>query len=545
MFKILSTIIFFSIFLHANIITLDSNIGGINTFSQISFHEDTSKKMGIEDIKVQEFKSTHTIHANQGVSNSTWWLKLDVQNPKNETINWILKFNYGQFDEIQSWQYNDKNILISNSLKGDHYIDESKISLSERTSFEFTTLAKEKNTIYIKASYINGGIIELFHTIWTKNEFLKSQELRFNIIVGVLSSLMVLLFYNTFICFILRKREYFWYCTYIIGVILSVLTFNQLGAHYLWSNSLYLVDMMPFIAVVILISSFILFTREFLETYKYLPKIDKILKVLLLVNVMILLLANFDARHFAIVLIFIITFSFIFFPFIGFVLWRRGYKIARGYTIATLVLSISIIISLLRFSDVLESSEMIFWIARFGFIAEGILLSIALADRISLLEQDAENSQKKVRQTLEEAKENLESKVKKRTLELEEQTKKAEELARTDVMTGIANRRAFFEKGQDLIQHNLRYKTPFSLVIIDVDHFKNINDTYGHEVGDFVLIELTKEISNSIRDTDFFARIGGEEFTILLSHTTSELAMQITKKLLENINKLEINYKDS
>ena len=545
MLKILSFILYFTMFLHANIITLEPTMKGVKTFSHISIYEDTSKKISIKDIKKQNFKSTHNIYSNQGASSSNWWIKLEVENPKNKSIDWFLKFTYGQIDEMKSWQYNEKNVLVSNSLKGDHYIDESKIALSKRTAFEFTTLAKEKNTIYIKLAYAKTGIIEMFNHIWTNDEFVKSQELRFNILAGILSALFVLLFYNLFIWFILRKKEYFWYCTYVIGVILSILTYNQLGAHYLWSKSHYFIDIMPIVAALILISSFILFTREFLETYKYLPRVDKILKILILLTLIIFVLANFGARHLAIVLILIIIFSFIFFPIIGFILWHRGYKITRGYTISTFVLSIAIIISMLRFSNFLESSEFIFWIARFGFIIEGILFSIALADRITLLQNDAKRAQEKVRHTLEDATHNLELEVKKRTLELEIQTKKAEKLARIDPMTGIANRRAFLEKGEEFIQQSLRYKKPFSLIMLDIDHFKNVNDKYGHEIGDLVIISLAKEINKSIRTTDFFARIGGEEFTILLSHSTSGLAVEKTKKLLEIIRKFEINYKGS
>lgn len=545
MLKILSFTFLFTIFLHANIITLDTNMKGLKTFSKVSFCEDTTKKMGIKDIQCQTFKVDHTIHSSQGASKSNWWIKFEVENPKNEPIDWILKFNHGQFDELKSWQYNDKNTLVSHSLKGDHYIDTSKISFDQRSSFEFITPAKEKNTIYVKLAYVDAGIMEMFHSIWTKDEFIKSQELRFNLLVGIISALFVLLFYNIFIWFILRKKEYFWYNIYIIGVILSIVTFNQLGAHYLWNESLYLIDIMPFVAAVTIFASFISFTREFLETSKYLPKVDKLLKILIIFALIAFVLANLDARYFAIVILKISAVSFIFFPIIGFILWRRGYKIARGYTIASLILSSTIIISLLRFSELLETSEFLFWISRFGFIAEGILLSIALADRITLLEENTKSAQEKEKRTLEKAKQTLESEVIKRTLELKRETIKAEGLARTDEMTGIANRRAFLEKGEKLIKNNIRYKTPFSLILIDVDYFKNINDKYGHEAGDLVLISLTKEISNCIRDTDFFARTGGDELILLLPHTTSDLALKKTKRLLKKINELEIVYKEN
>jgi len=518
---------------------------GIDTFSKVSLYEDTTKKMGIEEIKNQKFELHHSIYSGKGASTSNWWLKFEVQNPTNEPIDWILKFHYGQFDELQSWQYSEKNILLSNILKGDHYVDASKISLAEHLSFDFSTPAQEKNTIYVKLAYESAGIVELFHTLWSKDAFLKSQEFRFNLLVGTTSAVAVLLFYNLFILLILRKIEYFWYTLYLTGVILLVLTFNQLGTHYLWGSSLYLTDMMPLFSVSVILISFVLFSREFLETYKHLPKVDILLKFLIVSTLIALLLGNLDARRVAIWIFHLNTFAIVFFPLIGFILWRRGYKIARGYTIASLVLSLTILSSLLRFSEFLETNELLFWASRFGFIAEGILLSIALADRISILEQETKSAQDKVRHTLEEAKENLESEVIKRTLELEQQTAKAKELARVDEMTGIANRRAFLEQGEKIIQNSKRYQTPFSLVIMDIDHFKNINDTYGHAAGDLVLVSLVKEISSSIRDTDFFARVGGEEFVLLLPHTTAELATEKTKALLKKIEMLEVPYKES
>lgn len=544
LFRIFFFLLFISTCSHANVITLKPTMKGIEAFSNMSIYEDSSKKMTIKDIQKQNFHLTDGIRSNKGSNSSNWWLKLEVENPEKKPIMWFLKFTYGQIDEMKAWQFDEENTLIASSFKGDHYIDKSKVKFSKRTAFMFKTLANEKNTIYIKLAYSEAGIIEMYNHIWSEKEFEQSQELRFNLLVGIISSLCVLLFYNLFILFILRKKEYFWYCTYVVGVICSTLTFNQAGAHFLWNNSLYFIDMMPIISGVILISSFVLFTRTFLETNKYLPKIDMILKALILVNVLILILANVGARHLSTLLIFAIIFSFVFFPIIGIMLWKRGHKIVRGYILSTFVLSIFIIISVFRFVNIIESSEFLFWAARFGFIIEGILFSIALADRIRLLQDDTKLAQEEVRKTLEDAKHNLELEVKKRTKELEIQTKKANELARIDPMTDIANRRAFFEKGEKFIYESIRYEKPFSLIILDIDHFKKVNDKYGHEAGDRVIISLTKEISKNIRITDFFARIGGEEFIILLSHSTSLLALEKAEKLLEKIRNLEIVYED-
>lgn len=523
---------------------LSSSMKGVSTLSHLSFFEDKTKKMNIEEIKNVKFKTENNFHFNKGESSSNWWLKFQVKNPTNKPIDWVLKFFYGQFDELQSWQYDQNNTLLSHFLKGDHFTDSSKTAFLEQLSFDYVTQAKAENTVYVKISYENSGLMELFHSISSKDEFIKSQQLDFNILVGIISALSILLFYNIFIWFILRKKEYFWYNIYLLSVILTVLTYNQIGAYYLWNKSLYLIDIMPFISVVALFSSFILFTREFLETFKCLPRIDKILKILLISDLLSLLLLILGQRHLAIVILQISSFAFILFPILGFILWYRGYKIARGYTMASLVISTAIIISILRVSETLQTSEFLFWITRFGFVIEGILLSIALADRITILENNYINEQNKVKHTLEEAKKNLESEVKKRTYELEIQTRKAEKMARTDEMTGIYNRRAFLEYGETLVYNATRYKTNFSLIMIDLDFFKTINDTYGHDAGDTVLIAFTQEIKKHLRDSDFFARIGGEEFVILLPYTSSSQAFDKANILLKKISELKILNKD-
>jgi diguanylate cyclase (GGDEF)-like protein len=301
---------------------------------------------------------------------------------------------------------------------------------------------------------------------------------------------------------------------------------------------------MPFVSIATLFVSFILFTRSFLETQKSTPRVDKILKFLIIINIAAIVLAILGQRHLSIVVMQISIFAFLFFPIIGFKLWYDGYKIARGYAIASFILFITVMVSILRFSEVLQTSELLYWISRFGFIVEGVVLSIALADRISIVENEYNTQQKKVKETLEEAKKTLESEVKKRTHDLEIQMQKAEKIARTDEMTGINNRRAFLEHGEKLIYDAVRYKTNFSLIILDIDFFKNINDTYGHDAGDLLLISFTNEISKHLRDSDFFARIGGEEFVILLPHARPVQALEKANILLKKISELETFYKE-
>ncbi len=106
-----------------------------------------------------------------------------------------------------------------------------------------------------------------------------------------------------------------------------------------------------------------------------------------------------------------------------------------------------------------------------------------------------------------------------------------EHLSTTDSLTSIRNRHYFSQRVEDEIHRSQRYKTPFSLVMFDIDHFKKVNDDNGHDAGDRVLVEYTKLISTTLRDSDTFCRVGGEEFIVMLPHTIIENAIQIAEKL--------------
>ncbi|GJM69573.1 hypothetical protein HMSSN036_17890 [Paenibacillus macerans] len=97
--------------------------------------------------------------------------------------------------------------------------------------------------------------------------------------------------------------------------------------------------------------------------------------------------------------------------------------------------------------------------------------------------------------------------------------KKLYELSVTDDLTKLANRRHFERRLDEEIIRSNRYGRPLSLMLIDLDHFKDINDTYGHPFGDLVLSTIAKQLESHVRDTDVVARWGGEEFAVLMPET--------------------------
>lgn len=117
-------------------------------------------------------------------------------------------------------------------------------------------------------------------------------------------------------------------------------------------------------------------------------------------------------------------------------------------------------------------------------------------------------------------------------------------LADTDSLTKLLNRRAFIKLYQDQEAVSIRYKQPFSLVLLDLDLFKTINDSYGHDAGDKVLAEAAKILSNSLRDVDICARFGGEEFIALLPNTKIEQAKVSIERVRQQFEATPVIYED-
>lgn len=118
-------------------------------------------------------------------------------------------------------------------------------------------------------------------------------------------------------------------------------------------------------------------------------------------------------------------------------------------------------------------------------------------------------------------------------------------LAVTDPLTTLINRRKFNELLCYEIERNQRYQADLSLIMCDIDHFKQINDNYGHDVGDNALIAFTDKIRKNIREVDIFARWGGEEFMILMPNVTIADAKSIAEKLRKVVETTNIKIIDS
>jgi diguanylate cyclase (GGDEF)-like protein len=126
--------------------------------------------------------------------------------------------------------------------------------------------------------------------------------------------------------------------------------------------------------------------------------------------------------------------------------------------------------------------------------------------------------------------------------ELEESQRELREQANTDPLTRLANRRFFTHIANKELSLMRRQKEHFAVLMMDIDHFKHVNDTFGHAAGDYVLVQVARALSNNIREEDTVARVGGEEFVVSSPYTNRLAAIVLAERLRKAVESLEIQF---
>ena len=201
-----------------------------------------------------------------------------------------------------------------------------------------------------------------------------------------------------------------------------------------------------------------------------------------------------------------------------------------------------------RFESVLESEMK--RLKETSDVASNLdMLKIQVSERLASIETALQKKQardKAIREVAERDRKTFKSGFTKLKLELNEATRYSEELEKKlnqDQLTGAFNRRAYDKRIEDEMARFLRYGTGFSLLLMDADKFKLINDQYGHAIGDRCLQEIIKRTLPLLRQNDMLSRYGGEEFVVIMPETDCAGGREVAEKIRQTIEKIEFIYK--
>jgi len=343
-------------------------------------------------------------------------------------------------------------------------------------------------------------------TLFSETEFGRHRELEmlfFGLTVGIIAAMFL---FNLALAIVLKERVYFIYCAFIVSMslYLALMSGWMLNVNISLDRMFLFHSMWTILPIAIFLG--MAFSRIFLATKENHPILDFVFKTIIGFAVASLFLSMVGMLEMADMIIFFVGLIGPVAVIICAVLrWRQGYQSARYYLAAWSVFCLASIIYTAYGLGFFEYSFLMDNVLSIGHSMEAIILSFALGDRIRLLRTEQ--------------------------ITLKEQERRLTELSIRDELTGLYNKRWFNSKLLGEIEHARRLSQPLSLIMLDVDHFKNFNDNHGHAAGDRVLKELGRIILNIVRQTDTPCRFGGEEFTVILPGADRDEALTIAERL--------------
>ncbi len=216
-------------------------------------------------------------------------------------------------------------------------------------------------------------------------------------------------------------------------------------------------------------------------------------------------------------------------------------NISAVYTlIGTSVLILAAVNDILYTNTIINTVHLVPSAMLFFVFTQAIVLAIRHNDSYNRSSRLAEvNNLMNIE--LKELNESLEAKIQNRTVALQEKNEILDSLSKTDGLTKLYNHKYIINRLDDEIKISFNQNTPLSVAMFDLDHFKNINDNFGHQVGDEVLVKVSECIKEKIRDSDIIGRYGGEEFLLILPGLTIDGAYKVVERIRLSIEKLEFS----
>ncbi|MCK9473082.1 diguanylate cyclase [Sulfurimonas sp.] len=491
------------------IVNIDSDRFSITDF-ELSYFIDNASELKFEDIKSIKFEKGKNKDS-LGVKVKDVWIKIKLFNATKEQQTLFLHQDLAyKYTSIEYFEVDATEKLIKKETISP-YGPQAKEQLNGADAiFEFTLKPDEYKTIYVHQK------TPAYH-FYNFLIFSQKESVRYLIyekVDAVLISglLLALALYNLLIFISSRYKEYLYYFLYLISSTLWIFYVYGSLAHYfqIYGDTPARFSFGIMLAPVFL-ALFIQTIFKTKEKYKFEHK--------LLSSVIVVSLSNFmygiiDFTSALEILFLSLSYALIIFMWIAISLYIRGDKLIKIFLFAHTFYLIFSIYALMYFIGFADSNYISSHGTSIGLIIEALLLSYLVAYKFKMMEEEKE-----------------EEKLKQIELKL---------LASTDPMTKLYNRRYFTEISEKVLDISKREKKHLSILMIDIDRFKNVNDTYGHQFGDEVLINLSRLLLDTQRKSDIVCRYGGEEFVILLPNTALEDATNLAEKLRKLVESLTL-----
>ena len=480
------------------LVTITSDKTKLHDF-KLSYFIDRTNEMTIDNVPNMKFL-TATNSDTLGIDVTHTWIKIKLFNATEKNQQLFLHQDLGfTFAKTIYYEMDTKNTILNTKV-----VDDTSSSYAENIEgsdivFKFRLNPHEYKTIYVNQ------ITHAYHfyNFSLLNEKNSIKYLIYEKIDGVLFAglLFALALYNLLLFLSTRYKEYLYYTLYLSSATVWIFYMYGAMAHYV---QVYGGIAFRFNFGLMFIPIFLaLFVQTVFETKEKYKREHLFLNSIIATLVLTIIYGIFDFNHALQLLSLVLDYSLIVFMGISISIYRKGNPLIKIFLLAHTFYLIFNIYALLFYMGLVDFNYISSHAIGIGIIIEALFLSYLLSYRIKILE-DIKKSQVALKI-----------------------------LSVTDPLTSLHNRRYFDTSSEQLLKIHKRMDENLSIIMIDIDSFKKVNDTYGHSVGDDVLVKLSIKLRELSRESDVVCRYGGEEFIILLPKTDLEGAITFAQKVRE------------
>ncbi len=433
---------------------------------------------------------------NFGIGAKPEWIHFAVDNPAAVPIHQKLSIETAWLDRVEIYVL-QQGRLVSTQLVGDRQPFQQR-PLQSRYFVLDHAFGQGISDVFMRVETSDPMVVPLYlmspDTFQTRQT---RQELSYGLVYGFLLALMA---YNAILYAGLRNARYLSYALYLAMFMSMNIAYTGHGFAWFWPDSVIWQQWSNPVLMVLYGISGLWFALRFLDLKLNFPRVYKAVIVFCL-SVATLLVAAilFGSQQLALLVSF--SFAFVFtglMLYLGVISVRAGQKPARYFLIAAIASMLGAMLTTLSVWGFIPHTDWTFRAVEVGMLIDATLLALALAYQLRAGQEE------RIR---------------------------AVQLAQMDPLTGLNNRRAFYDKTSPLWSNAIRHEHAASVMLLDIDRFKLINDTHGHAHGDQVLKAVAGILRGAIRQGDVLARWGGEEFVVFLPEADIQEASALAERL--------------
>lgn len=463
----------------------------------LALFQDVDEGSTLEDARAAEreglFRTFGPGTPNFGYGSAVVWASMQIKN-ESDRQEWLLSIEYPPLDEVELYVVDERGGIVDVMVSGDARPFWERPVLHRNHVFPVRLPTGEATTLYLRAA--SEGALALPIVLTDAAGFAAREQDATLLLGGYYGVLLIMIVYNSVLAFTLRSKSYMYYIFINLSVLFMYLTLNGVAFQYIWPEAVWWNHRAIVFFMGLGHAAALLFTRSILQMKRRNVKWYRVFSALIAweaFTIAVLFMDYSIGLHLSVYSIVAIHAALIAACAVG---WKQGSRPAKLFLFGWGVFLFCAAASSLSDAGWVPMTPWATYASQAGSAFQAVLFSWGLAEHIRMIRREKEKAV--------------------------EQMKETRRLADTDDLTGLFNRRYVIHAFETAVRANPARS--ISLMMIDVDHFKKVNDSYGHQAGDQVLRELSKLMQASFPRTDVLGRFGGEEFMALLPHSQLEQA---------------------